>query len=442
MTAPNCGHSNPHRTVTTIYMIKNKHTLAWAFYDWANSAFATVVIAGFFPIFFKEFWASELTTSDSTFQLGLANSVASLVIVIIAPLLGSLADQQQHKKRYLILFAMLGISMACALALVEQGAWGLAIAVYVLANIGFMGSNVFYDALIVDIAPPQKREMVSALGYALGYLGGGLIFALCVMTTLYPAIFGFADASDAVRFSFFLVGLWWALFSIPVMLFVHEAHDKTPPLTNKLLSGFIELKKTFHEIRQLKDTFLFLLAYWFYIDGVDTIIRMAVDYGLSIGFDANNLILALLITQFVGFPAALLFGKLGERYGARSGIFIAIAIYLGIIIWAYNIESSNEFYALAFAIGLVQGGIQSLSRSLFSVLIPKNRSAQFFGFYNMCGKSAAILGPFLMGWVSVWTNDPRYSILSIALLFIIGAGLLYKVNIKRGIQHALVSESK
>ncbi len=422
-------------------MIKNKRTLAWAFYDWANSAFATVVIAGFFPIFFKEFWANELTTSDSTFQLGLANSIASLVIVIIAPLLGSLADRQQQKKRYLILFAMLGISMACALALVEQGAWGLAITVYILANIGFMGSNVFYDALIVDIAPPKKREMISALGYALGYLGGGLVFALCVIATLYPTTFGFADASDAVRFSFLLVGLWWALFSIPVMLFVHEARD-TPPLTSQLSSGFKELKRTFHEIRQLKDTFLFLLAYWFYIDGVDTIIRMAVDYGLSIGFDANNLILALLITQFVGFPAALIFGKLGERYGARLGIFIAIAIYLGIIIWAYNIENSNEFYALAFAIGLVQGGIQSLSRSLFSVLIPKSRSAQFFGFYNMCGKSAAILGPFLMGWVSVWTNDPRYSILSITLLFAIGACLLYSVNIKRGIQHALASEDK
>jgi len=421
--------------------MKNKQTLGWAFYDWANSAFATVIIAGFFPIFFKEYWADNLSTSESTFQLGMANAIASLVIVVIAPLLGAIADQRQQKKYFLILFATLGISMTCALTLVAQGAWVLAVAVYLLANIGFMGSNVFYDALIVDVAPPAKRDVVSAFGYALGYLGGGILFTLCVLTTLHPEIFGFDDASHAVRFSFILVGIWWALFTIPLIFFVQESHNPSSR-QHSLSSGFAELKKTFHEIRQLKDTFIFLLAYWFYIDGVDTIIRMAVDYGLSLGFDSNNLILALLITQFVGFPAALLFGKLGERYGARLGIFIAITVYLGIILWAYNIENSNEFYALAFAIGLVQGGIQSLSRSLFSNLIPKNRSAQFFGFYNMCGKSAAILGPFLMGWISVWTNDPRYSILSIAFLFIIGACLLYNVNVKRGSQLASDLENK
>lgn len=422
-------------------MIQNKQTLAWAFYDWANSAFATVVIAGFFPIFFKEYWAKDLAVTESTFQLGLANSLASLAIVILAPLLGTIADQSHQKKRFLLFFAFLGINMTGALFLIEQGAWSIAIAIYILANIGFMGGNVFYDALIVDITPEKKRDFVSALGYALGYLGGGVLFALCVIFTQFPATFGFSDAAEAVRFSFIAVALWWLIFSIPILLFVHE--DRQQPTTSSVIwQGFVELKQTFYEIRQLKDTFIFLIAYWFYIDGVDTIIRMAVDYGLALGFNANSLILALLITQFVGFPAALAFGKLGERYGARTGIFIAIATYLLIVLWAFFIEVEAEFYALAFAIGLVQGGIQSLSRSLFSNIIPPSRSAQFFGFYNMCGKSAAILGPFLIGWVSVWTNDSRYSILSIALLFIIGAFLLFKVNLIRARQQALATEKK
>ena len=415
--------------------------MAWAFYDWANSAFATVIIAGFFPIFFKQYWAGDLTNSESTFQLGLANSIASLVIVILAPLLGTIADQSHLKKRFLLVFAFLGITMTAGLFLIEQGAWSLAIAVYILANIGFMGGNVFYDALIVDIAPPKQRDFLSAFGYALGYLGGGVLFALCVLLTQFPTSFGLADAGEAVRFSFIAVALWWLVFSVPIFLFVHE--DKTETTTPvSIWHGFIELRRTFHEIRQFKDTFLFLIAYWFYIDGVDTIVRMAVDYGLALGFEANNLILALLITQFVGFPAALIFGKLGERYGAKTGIFIAIISYLLIVLWAFFIEATAEFYALAFAIGLVQGGIQSLSRSLFSNIIPPSRSAQFFGFYNMCGKSAAILGPILIGWISVWTNDPRYSILSISFLFVIGAILLFKVNVKRANQHAMAAEKK
>ena len=408
-------------------MFKNKQRLAWAFYDWANSAFATVVIAGFFPIFFKEYWANELTTSESTFQLGMANALASLVIVILSPLLGAVADHSHQKKRFLLLFAALGITLSCSLSLLAQGEWALAVAVYIFANIGFMGSNVFYDALIVDIAPPSKRDTTSALGYSLGYLGGGLLFAFCVITTQFPTSFGFDNAGSAIQFSFILVGIWWAAFSLPIALFVHEKKE-TKPSPLQWSAGFAELKTTFHEIRQLKNVFLFLLAYWFYIDGVDTIIRMAVDYGLSLGFNSNDLILALLITQFVGFPAALAFGKLGERFGAQCSIFIAISCYLIIIFWAYLITSTLEFYVLACAIGLVQGGIQALSRSLFSTLIPQDKSAQFFGFYNMCGKSAAILGPFIMGWVSVWTNDPRYSILSIAFLFIIGAILLYRVD--------------
>lgn len=422
-------------------IIKNKKVLAWAFYDWANSAYATVVIAGFFPIFFKQYWASDLPPEQSTFELGLANAIASLIIVIIAPLLGSIADQGHYKKRFLILFAFLGIIMTSALFLVEQGHWALAIAIYILANLGFMGGNVFYDALIVDITPPKQRDTTSAFGYALGYLGGGVLFVICVLMTQFPTQFGLDDASHAVKFSFIAVAIWWAIFSLPLLLFVHEKKEQKS-LNGSIFQGFIELKQTFHEIRQLKDTFLFLLAYWFYIDGVDTIIRMAVDYGLSLGFDSNDLILALLITQFVGFPAALAFGKLGDRFGARSGIFVAIACYLLIVLGAFFIHETHEFYALAFAIGLVQGGIQSLSRSLFSNMIPPSRSAQFFGFYNMFGKSAAILGPLLVGWISVWTNDARYSILSISILFIIGALLLLKVNVTRGTQHALELEKK
>lgn len=415
----------------------NKAAISWALYDWANSAFATTVMAGFFPIFLKSYWSAGADITESSFRLGLASSFASLVIVALAPVLGAIADQGGAKKKFLLYFTAMGVVMTGALCLVKQGAWPWAVLLYVLASIGFAGANIFYDALIVLVARRERLDFVSALGFSLGYLGGGLLFALNVAMTLSPQSFGLASAAEAVRVSFVTVALWWAVFSLPVMLFVHEPRPTgVPHVAQWVACGLRQLRSTFREVRQLRVVFTFLIAYWCYIDAVDTVIRMAVDYGLSLGFDSNSLIVALLITQFVGFPAALVFGKLGERYGAKNAVFIGIAVYIGVTLWAMRMTEVREFYVLALIIGLVQGGVQSLSRSLYARLIPANKSAEFFGFYNMLGKFAAVLGPGLMGIIGLLTSSTRDSLWAVVGLFAVGAAVLYFVDETEGLRRA------
>ncbi|MBV2121860.1 MAG: MFS transporter [Candidatus Thiodiazotropha sp. (ex Ctena orbiculata)] len=416
---------------TSKALLKHPPTFAWTLYDWANSAFATTVMAGFFPVFFKQYWSAGVEVTESTFRLGMANSLASILVVCMAPFLGALADQAGAKKKFLLFFAAMGIVMTGSLYLVEMGNWVMALVLYCLGMLGFMGGNIFYDSLLVSVTQKQHYDRVSAYGYAFGYLGGGLLFTFNVLMTLFPDVFGLADAAQAVRLSFISVAIWWALFSLPLFLMVEEPAG--PKQQKGWLSASLrQLLETFASLRSLRMTFLFLLAYWCYIDGVDTIVRMAVDFGLSIGFDANNLMVALLIPQFVGFPAALVFASIASKRGAKQGIMIAIFIYLLILLWAYHMESVWEFYTLAIAIGLVQGGIQALSRSLYARLIPHNQAAEFFGFYNMLGKFAAVLGPFLMGWVGVLTGSARISILSVGILFILGGVLLSMVDVKAG----------
>lgn len=410
---------------------------AWALYDWANSAFATTVMAGFFPLFFKQYWNSGVTDTVSTFRLGLANSLASLVVVLLAPLLGAIADHMDRRKGFLLLFSALGVVATGGLHFVAAGDWQLAALCYALAVLGFSGSNLFYDALIVFVARPAQFDRVSALGFALGYLGGGVLFAVNVLMVLHPDWFGLADKSAAVKVSFLTVAIWWIVFTVPLLVAVHEPRAQ-PSIrwSAALRHGGLQLRQTLRDIGRLPQTFLFLLAYWLYIDGVDTVIRMAVDYGLSLGFPSNSLITALLITQFVGFPAAIAFGRIGDRIGARNGILVALLVYIGVTTWGAFMTQVWEFYLLAGSIGLVQGGVQSLSRSLYARLVPAGRSAEFFGFYNMLGKFAAILGPVLMGWVGVLTGSPRLSILSVLMLFLLGAVLLLRVDLQRGMRDA------
>jgi len=411
----------------------------WAMYDWANSAFTTTVMAGFFPIFFKQFWSSGVDTTISTARLGLANSLAGIVVALIAPILGAIADKGTSKKRFLFFFAYMGVVMTLGLGLVSQGNWPLAILLYVAATIGFTGGNVFYDSLIMCVASRKKLDSVSAIGYSLGYLGGGILFAVNVWMTLRPALFGLANAQEAIKLSFLLVGIWWGIFSIPIFLFVKESkRAQADSGLAAVRSGFRQLKETFGQIRNMKTILLFLGAYWLYIDGVDTIVRMAVDYGISLGFDSNDLIVALLITQFVGFPSALGFGYVGARIGAKRAILFAIAVYLFVSIWGAFIQSIREFYLLAAIIGMVQGGIQALSRSFYARLIPVDKSAEYFGFYNMIGKFAAVLGPGFMGAIGIAarslgcnsTTASRVSISSISLFFLIGGALLLFVDEK------------
>jgi UMF1 family MFS transporter len=411
----------------------NKKEISWAFYDWANSAFATTVMAGFFPIFFKKYWALGEDISHSTFLLGLGNSLGSIIVALLAPILGAMADRGSSRKKFLLVFALLGIVMTGSLSLISQGDWPLAIVIFVMAFIGFAGANVFYDSFLVFVADEKRVHRVSALGFSLGYLGGGLLFTLNVLMTIYPETFFLADKSQAIKVSFFLVACWWLAFTIPLLLFVDEPGEKKKiNLLNMVKEGLKQFTSTFNKIRKLRVIALFLLGYWFYIDGVDTVIRMAVDYGLSLGFKTNDLILALLITQFVGFPATLVFGVLGQKLGAKRGIYLALIIYTGATIWAFFMTQTYEFYALAIVIGLAQGGIQALSRSLYSNIIPSNQTAEFFGFYNMLGKFAAVLGPIVMGTVGLVTKSPRLSILSLVIFFIIGGIFLFFVDEKEG----------
>jgi UMF1 family MFS transporter len=405
--------------------LRRRPVLAWAFYDWANSAFATTVMAGFFPVFFKQHWNLGVPVTESTFRLGLTNGIASALIALLAPVLGAIADRGGARVRLLMAFTVTGAAATAALALVPAGGWQLAAALYLLGSLGFWAGIVFSDSLLLHVAEPREYDLVSGFGYALGYLGGGLLFALNVAMTLRPAWFGLEDAAQAVKASFVMVGVWWLVFALPLAFNVREqaTGPRLAPAA-AVRQGFGELKHTLREIRRYRPVVWFLAAYWLYIDGVNTVIKMAVDYGLSLGFEAAQLLAALLLTQFVAFPAALAFGWLGQRIGARRGIFLALAVYAVATCFAYFLRDVRDFYLLAVVIGLVQGGVQSLSRSYFGRLVPAGKSSEFFGFYNMMGKFAAVLGPLLTGVVAKLTADPRLSILSIVLLFVAGASLL------------------
>jgi MFS-type transporter involved in bile tolerance (Atg22 family) len=582
-------------------LIKDRKIFGWVMYDWANSSFATTVMAGFFPVFFKSYWSAGADVNQSTAMLGFANSIASAVVALLAPILGAISDQSSGKKKMLIFFAYMGALLTGCLFMVRFGQWMLAAAFYVIGTVGFSGANIFYDGLLPHVANERNIDYVSAKGYALGYLGGGLLFLFNVLWYLQPGLFGFpvekeakilamitekpaviqivddadfsipaefevgkaiissefiapiqivnieetpsgrqvslhvnlptdfdfrrvdstfsfgglkkADllrfdpessemlvtnltrrlaASDsihilrsenvtyrkfnngqiseieglnqcyqnpvirtdflepqieflAIRVSFVSVALWWALFTIPLILWVKEKKRFNQKVkTNYVIQGFRQLWTTFRKIRHLKVVFLFLVAYWLYIDGVDTIIRMAVDYGMSIGFPSSSLIIALLITQFVGFPCALIFGKLGERWDVKKSIFIAIIVYIGVTVWGVMMSKTMEFYLLAVVIGLVQGGIQALSRSYYSRIIPKDQSGEFYGFFNMLGKFAAIVGPALIGIIGLLVRRAGYSantasragIGSVSILFILGGILLYFVDENRGRKEA------
>ena len=415
-------------------VLTRRSVFGWAMYDWANSAFACTVMAGFFPLFFKNFWNAGVPATESTFRLGLANGIASLIVALVAPLVGAIADKGRARVRLLGLFTVLGATMTAGLFFVSKGDWVTACILYVIASLGFWGGNQFYDSLLTDVSEEHEYDLVSGYGYALGYLGGGLLFALNVVMVLKPAVFGLADKGEAVRWSFLSVGIWWAGFTLFTLFFVRERADAPAlPAGAAIKAGAAELMSTLSHLKNDRTLLMFLLAYWFYIDGVNTIIKMAVDYGLSLGLKQESLITALLTVQFVGFPAALGFGWLGQKMGPRAGILLGIAVYAAIACYAYFLHTETQFMVMAIIIGLVQGGVQSLSRSLFGRLVPPGRSGEFFGFYNLMGKAAAILGPTLTGIVALLTNDSRLAILSITILFVIGAVFLMRVRLPKGV---------
>ncbi len=417
-----------------------KPVLSWALYDWGNSAFATTVMAGFFPIFYSVL-SEDISDQDSQFWFKITLAASGILVAVSAPILGAIGDRGGSRKRFLATFALLGVVATAGLAWVHAGMWQVGLALYALGSVGFAGANIFYDSMLVDVCQEGEFDMVSAYGYGLGYIGGGLLFAVNVLMANKPELFGLANAGAAVKASFVMVAAWWALFTVPLLLGVREM--PTPNRASRMQAvreGLIQLRQTFGEIRKLRVLLIFLVGYWFYIDAVNTVIRTAVFFGDSVlGLPQADLVTALLATQFVAFPAALAFGWLGERLGPRPAILLGLAVYLGAIVYAWRwLETGADFYLLAVAIGLVQGGVQALSRSLYARLVPASKTAEFFGFFNMVGKFASILGPLLMAAVPfVFAGaEARDSILALALLFVTGGFLLWKVDVEKGIKAA------
>jgi UMF1 family MFS transporter len=427
-------------TATLKGVLKRRPVLGWAFYDWANSAFATTVMAGFFPVFYSAV-TQEISAEDSQFYFNLTLAAASVVIAISAPILGAVSDRGGSRKKFLVFFASLGILMSAGLAWVHAGHWWMGLALYGLGTVGFSGANVFYDSMLVDVADEHELDLVSALGYSAGYIGGGLLFLVNVLMVQKPEWFGLSGAGEAVKASFLSVAAWWALFTVPLLRWVDETptEDQASPL-QAVREGLRQLADTFKELRSFKVLVLFLVAYWIYIDGVNTVIKTAVFFGDRIlGLEQSALITALLLTQFVAFPAALAFGALGQRIGPKPGILIGIGVYLAALVYAWKfLTDEADFYLLAVAIGLVQGGVQSLSRSLYARLVPPSKTAEFFGFFNMVGKFATILGPLLIAFTPklVPGAADRDGIFSLSLLFIVGGFLLSRVRVDEGVAAA------
>jgi UMF1 family MFS transporter len=421
-------------------LLFKKSVLSWALYDWANSAFATTVMAGFFPVFYSAL-SSDLNAQDSQFWFNMTLAGSSILVAISAPLLGAIADRVGGRKKFLVTFAMLGILMTAGLAWVHAGMWWVGLLLYGFGTIGFSGANIFYDSMIVDVSREDEFDIVSAYGYAMGYIGGGLLFALNVVMVTKPELFGLADASSAVAASFLSVAVWWAVFTVPLLRGVEETPTENQASAGQAIrEGMSQLVHTFREVRKLKVLLTFLVGYWLYIDAVNTVIKTAVFFGDRVlNLPQESLITALLVTQFVAFPAALFFGWLGKKIGPRPAILIGLAVYIGALFYAWLwLNTGADFYKLAIAIGLVQGGVQSLSRSLYARLIPKSKTAEFFGFFNMVGKFAAIIGPLLMAMVpiAIAGATERDSIISLTLLFVVGGFLLWKVDVEAGARAA------
>jgi len=415
---------------------------AWCMYDWANSAFATTVMAALLPPYFSKVAAANLSRVQASSIWGYSVALAMLVSAFLGPVLGAVADYTGSKKRFLFAFLLIGIAFTGLLALVGRGDWLPAVVFYVLASIGNSGANVFYDSLLPHVARPDEIDQVSSRGYALGYLGGGLLLLLNLVWYLRPELFGFPSGDAAVRAAFLSVSIWWAIFSLPLFLRVPE-----PPATetlemNPLKAGFSRLGQTLRAIRRYRELFKFLAAFWLYADGIGTIMKMATVYGAEIGIGTADLAGALLLTQIIGVPMTFLFGRLARRWGTKHAIYWALAVYTLVSIGGYFMSEAWHFWVLAGVVGTVQGGSQALSRSLFGAMCPKSRTAEFFGFYDISSKFAGIAGPFLFGLAAAIAGSSRWSIVSLVVFFVVGALLLKQVNEAEGIRVAREEDAR
>jgi len=386
------------------------------------------VLAVLFPLFLGSYWSAGDPGTAVTSRLTWATAIASVVVSVLAPLLGAIADSGGYRKRFLFLLTIVGAVSTAALSLVEQGGWIPALALFVMASIGYYSAAVFYDSLIVDVSHPHYYSLVSSLGLSLGYFGGAFLLSLHVWMIYTPASFGFSEANSVIRFAFVSVGAWWLLFLIPILLLVRESQSRPVAQRGTIRAAYLALRTTLAKIRSYRNISVFLIAYWLYIGGLFAVIFMAVNFGQRLGFADKDLVTALLITNYVGFPATLLFGLMAHRFGTKPAIYVGLAVYIAVVCWAVFLKDVRQFYAMSITIGLVQGGVQSISRSLYASLIPRQLSGEFFGFYNMLTKFAHVLGPVLIGVVVFFTDKPKFILVAVLPLFVLGALMLSRVT--------------
>jgi UMF1 family MFS transporter len=415
-----------------------RELFAWAMYDWANSAFWTTIVAAIFPIYYQKVAAAGLAAPVATSRFAWATTLSILIVAVIAPLLGSLADRAPIKKPLLGVFLGIGAAATAAMFFISRGEWLFALTVFVIGNVGVSASIVFYEAMLPHIASPDELDRVSTAGYAMGYVGGGVLLAINIVMLSQPGWFGLANKDVAVRVSFASVAVWWVVFSIPLFRDVREpevqrAADEVPGL----VSAARGLWQTLTELRRYRNASVFLLAFLIYNDGIQTIIRMATIYGTEIGLDDNAMIVALVVTQFIGIPFSFLFGTIADRVGAKRAVFGGLTVYMVIAILGYFMRSSAEFFALAVMVGMVQGGTQALSRSLFASMIPRHKSSEFFAFFGVFERYAGVLGPAVFAWVVAHSGTSRNAILSVVVFFVAGAALLVFVDVNEGRAEAL-----
>jgi UMF1 family MFS transporter len=408
---------------------------AWTMYDWANSAFLTVVVTAVFPIYYRSVAAEGLTATQATGRFGLATTLALVIAALIAPPLGQLADRTGSRLKLLGRFLALGVLATAGMALIGQGDWMLALVLFVVGNIGASGATVFYDALLPHVARPSEVDRVSSAGYALGYVGGGLMLLIALILIMKGKAFGL-EGTVPTRISFVLVALWWACFSLPLFRKVKEPDALVAGGLDGWWNSFARVGATLSDLRKYPQAMLLLLAFLLYNDGIQTIIRMATIYGEELGLDRNLMIAAIVMVQFVGIPFAFLFGALAGWIGTKRAIFLGIAGYVAITFLGWQMKTGREFLILAALVGTVQGGTQALSRSLFSRMIPAARSGEFFGFFAIFEKFAGIFGPLLFSVAIYATGSTRTAILTTLVFFIAGGLLLLKVDVARGEREA------
>ena len=407
---------------------------AWCLYDWANSVFATSVVAAVLPVWFAKVAGRSMPAHQATATWGYASAAALAVTALIAPVVGALADQTRRRKPILFTCVLVGVAGTLALSFMGSAAWWALLLAFGFAFIAFATGNVLYDSLLPAVASPSEMDAVSARGFAWGYWGGGLLLAVHLALLLAPRRFGLPDAAAATRIVFASVAAWWLAFSLPLLRHVPEPEAGRDGVPARQLMGATlrQLGHTISHLREHPDLLTFLVAFWLYSDGIGTIIKMATIYGAEVGIGDRDLIGALLMVQLVAAPASLAFGRLAGPLGPKRTVMVGIAGYVGISLFAYFLARPWQFWVLAGMVALFQGGTQALSRSMFASLVPRGQTGELFGFYSVSEKLAGVVGPVLFALVTQLAHGGRMATLTLLPLFLGGAWMLTRVDLERG----------